>query len=337
MSAHRFDHRLWASAQLPLVDGCPIRARSMRIVFFGSADFGLNTLESVIGAGHEVVGIVSTPERPQGRGRKMLPSPVVRHARSAGLEPVYTPDDLQDPQFVAALRDLSPDVFVVVAYRILPEAVFEIPQQGTINVHASLLPKYRGPAPIQRAIENGETETGVTIFRIDKGIDTGVVLLQRAVPIADDETTPQLYERLSALGGEAMVTVLEQLAQGTAEQRVQDSSAATRAPKLRKEEAQIDWRLPSRAIYNRIRAFKPFPGTWTLCDGKRLGVEWAEPVACDDDVPVGTVMAAGDAGIVVRCASGCLRITQVRPEGRNSMTAGDFLRGTAMLQGAKLG
>lgn len=309
----------------------------MRVAFFGSADFGLDTLRALMGAGHEVVGIVSTPDRPRGRGLKMQPSPVVLFARSAGLEPILTPEILDAPEFIAALRDLRADVFVVVAYRILPETVFAIPPLGTINVHASLLPKYRGPAPIQRAIENGETETGITIFRIDKGIDTGVVLLQRAVSIGARETTPQLYERLSALGGETMVEVLDALARGNAEGRVQDSSGATRAPKLKKEEARIDWQLSDTAIYNRIRAFKPFPGTWTLLEGKRLGVEWGEPFVCASDAAPGTVVSAGDDGLVVRCGEGCLRLMQVRPEGKRSMSVGDFLRGTAVAEGERLG
>ncbi len=309
----------------------------MRVVFFGSADFGIETLRTIIGAGHDVVGVVSTPDRPMGRGLKMQPSPIVRFARSKGLRPILTPEILDADDFVTALRNLHADVFVVVAYRILPEVIFAMPPFGTINVHASLLPRYRGPAPIQRAIESGDTETGVTIFRIDKGIDTGVVLLQRAVRIGTDETTPRLYERLSALGAQAMVEVLGKLAQGTTEERFQDSSAATRAPKLKKEEARIDWRLPNTAIYNRIRAFKPFPGTWTLIGGKRVGIEWAEPLDCASDAAAGTVMSTGDDGMVVRCGRGCLRVTDIRPEGRKSMSVGDFLRGTAVAEGTRLG
>ncbi len=309
----------------------------MKVVFFGSAEFGLPTLEHLLGSGHEVVGVVTTPPRPRGRGLRPQESPIARYAQATGLRPILTPEDLNAPAFTDELEGCRADAFVVVAYRILPESVFTMPPFGTINVHASLLPRYRGPAPIQRAIEHGERRTGVTVFRIDTGIDTGAVLLRRGLPIGPEETTPQLYERLSRLGAETLVAALEDMAEGRATPSPQDSAEASRAPKLRKEEGELDWRESATALYNKIRAFKPYPGTWALVNGKRLCIEWARVAAEAGDEPPGTVRRIDTHGFEGACGRGALRILSVRPEGRGSMEAAAYVRGARLSEGMVLG
>lgn len=309
----------------------------MDIVYFGSADFGVPALERVLRDGHRVRGVVTTPDRPRGRGLKVQPSVVARFAQEQGLEPVLKPQDLSDRAFLEQLVAIPADLFLVIAYRILPEAVFGMPPKGTINLHASLLPAYRGPAPIQRAIEDGADTTGVTVFRIDAGVDTGGILLQKSLAVGADETTPELYDRLSALGADAVGEALAELAAGGLSPRPQDDSAFSRAPKLKKSEARIDWHEDARTIRNRVRAFKPFPGTWTLLKSRRLGVEWCELHDRVSDSAAGTVLSAGGEGLVVQCGQGALRITAVKPEGRRRMDAADFLRGTTVTEGTVLG
>jgi methionyl-tRNA formyltransferase len=205
-----------------------------------------------------------------------------------------------------------------------------------VNIHASLLPKYRGPAPIQRAIENGEKETGVTVFCIDKGVDTGRILLQKRVAVGGAETSPQLYDRLSRLGAEAILEAAEGLAQGSLEPFRQDDVQATRAPKLTKEEARIRWDEPAQQVYNRIRAYKPFPGTYAVLKGKRLGVEWAEVTGSGAGGTPGSVTAVAQRGFEVQCGEGRLLVTEVKPEGRKAMDAAAFMRGTPLAIGTEL-
>lgn len=308
----------------------------MRTIFMGSADFGLPALEALIGAGHEIVGIVTTPPKPKGRGLKVRPSAVEEFARGKGLGPVLAPTKLRSESFVTSLRELRPDLSVVAAFRILPRSVLAIPPEGTVNIHGSLLPKYRGPAPIQRAIEQGETRTGVSIFKIAPGIDTGDIILRKETPIGPDETTPQLYERLRELGAQALIEALEMLRKGTAYPEPQDHAAATKAPKLSKEEARIDWTLPAAAIYNKVRAFKPFPGTHTFLKGKRLGIEWARPVDADSQKPAGTVVSVHGEGFEVQCGKGILSVVDVKPEGKRAMGAEEFVRGARLETGTEL-
>jgi methionyl-tRNA formyltransferase len=307
----------------------------MKIVFLGSADFGIQALEQLRKV-HSIVGVVSTPAKPQGRGLTLRDSPVAAYAREKGLAPIFTPQSLYDPDLVAALTGLCADIFIVVAFRILPEAIFSIPPMGTVNIHASLLPKFRGPAPIHRAIEAGETETGVTIFTIDAGVDTGRILLQKRVAIGPAETTPELYARLSTLGADGLMESLEELAAGRKETIPQDNALASRAPKLKKEEALIDWSRPASAIYNKIRAFKPFPGTYTMLDGRRLGIE--RGVAVDDRAAgtEGTIARVTEDFFDVNCSTGALRVLEVKPEGRRSMSVHDFLLGTELKGGMHL-
>lgn len=299
----------------------------MRIVFMGSADFGIPALERLIAA-HDVVAIVSTPAKPQGRGLRLTDSPVTSYAKTHQLGPILTPENLKAPELAQILGEFNADLFVVVAFRILPKAIFALPRMGTVNIHASLLPKFRGPAPIHRAVESGETETGVTIFRLDEGIDTGEILMQKRIGIGAKETTPELYHRLSLLGADALMETIDALERGTATAIKQNGSVASKAPKLKKEEALIDWQLPARDIFNRIRAFKPFPGTYTLLSGKRLGINWAEITECTTSAQAGTIINVSQDYFEVACGEGLLRILKVKPEGKKEMDVREYLRGT---------
>lgn len=309
----------------------------MKVIFMGTADFGIPTLQKLIDGSFSITGVVTTASRRKGRGLKEEASPIAQYARHWGLKPIFTPDDLKNTVFLETLSRCNADLFVVVAYKILPPEVFELPPLGTLNVHASLLPKFRGPAPIQRAIENGEKETGVTVFQINKGIDTGNILLQNKISIGDTETSPQLYERLSKLGAETLINVCKLLEKGNVTYLKQDNSQSTRAPKLTKEEALIDWNLPASILFNKIRAFKPFPGTYTLLNGKRLRIEWALPVDGTFENECGTICTVSSEWFEVKCHESLLRILEVKPEGRKQMQVSAFLNGTKIEKGMKLG
>ncbi|MDG5816445.1 methionyl-tRNA formyltransferase [Chitinispirillales bacterium ANBcel5] len=309
----------------------------MNIVFMGSADFGIPALEKLAHK-HTIKGVVTTPAKPRGRGLKLAESPVFEYAKTHRLGPILKPPRLKDPQFAEQLKNLNAEVFVVIAYRILPREIFSIPEFGTINVHASLLPKYRGAAPIHRAIEAGEKETGVTVFRIDEGIDTGEILLQKKTAVGSKETTPELYTRLSTLGADAIEEVVEKFHTGTIQSIRQSDELESKAPKLSRSEALIDWGLTSGQIFNKIRAFKPFPGSYTIYNKKRLSVEWAEAHReCECSGQVGEICAVERDYFMVKCGSGCLKILEVKPEGRKKMDAGAFVRGTKLKKGTVLG
>jgi methionyl-tRNA formyltransferase len=302
----------------------------------GSSRFGIPALERLIAAGQDIVAIVSTPAKAQGRGRKIEDSPVSQYAHQISIKPVIKPEDLKDGRFFESLRDLDPQLFVVVAFRMLPESIFSLPSFGTVNIHASLLPRWRGPAPIQRAIEAGDKETGVTIFRIDSGIDAGGIILQKKAEIFENECTPSLYDRLSILGAEAILEAIESLRLQTFSPIKQDSTLATKAPKLTKAEARIDWRMPASAIFNRIRAFKPFPGTHTMLEGRRIGIEWALPL--DEEITAlepGTIARVDSESFIVQCGKGRLRILEVKPESKATMSVSAFLHGHQLIKGAR--
>ena len=306
----------------------------MKVVFLGSANFGVPTLERLKQI-HDIRAVVSTPSRPRGRGLKMGESPITLHAREIGLKPILTPEDVGSSDFLRVLSHYTADIFIVAAFRILPKGIFSLPRLGTLNIHASLLPKYRGPAPIQRAIEAGETETGITIFRIDEGIDTGQVLLQKRLAIEPRETSQELYHRLSNLGADVLIETLDRIERDRLQPISQNNSFASRAPKLTKGEAQVNWLQSADAIFNKIRAFKPFPGTYTLFEGNRLGIEWAEPIAHTGDGDVGAIKVVGDSFFDVQCSPGILRIVEVKPEGRKSMKVHDYLLGNKLTEGAR--
>ena len=308
----------------------------MRIVFLGSSGFGVPAFDAMAEAGHGICGVVSTPAKPCRGLNHVLESAVAGHARQRNFTPLMLPADLRDRAFIEELKGCKADCFVVVAFRLLPEAVFSVPPLGTFNIHASLLPRFRGPAPIQRAIAAGEQQTGVTIFRIDRGVDTGNIVLQKALPISENETTPQLEERLSRAGAQLCVEALGLIERKQAVYQHQDVSQATAAPKLLKSEAHIDWLEPARTIHNKVRAFQPFPGTYTIIEGRRMAVITSEPVAdTDQNSASGTICAVSDTYFEVQCGRGRLRVLRCKPEGGREMDAAAFMRGHPLKQGLR--
>jgi methionyl-tRNA formyltransferase len=306
----------------------------MKIVFLGSADFGLPALNALYESGHTIAAVVSTPARKKGRGLKLTDSPIATCALENKITPIFTPTSLKSEEFIEDLKKLEADLFVVVAFRILPVSVFSLPRLGTINIHASLLPKFRGPAPIQRAIAAGEKESGITIFRINEGIDTGNIILQKKTDIGDDETTEQLYSRLSEMGACSLSEAITLLENETVNYIKQDESLATPAPKLTKDEGRVDWGLSAQTLFNRIRAFKPFPGAYTFFEGHRVTIERASVIDKGNNDASGTIRLAPE-GFDVQCGNGALRVLEVKPEGKASMSAKAFTLGRKIPFGAK--
>lgn len=309
----------------------------MDVVFLGSGSFAVPSLEALVRAGHRVRAAVSQPDREKGRGRAVTPPPVKPVAEALGI-PVFQPARVRLPEAQDHLRSLSPDVQVVVAYgQILPRTVIDIPRLGTINVHASLLPRYRGAAPIQWAIVRGETETGVTTMQIDEGLDTGPILRSRATAIGDEETAEELELRLSLLGAELLLETLSGLENGSVEPVPQDHAQATLAPLITKEEGRIDWSLDAHALACRVRGFHRWPGVVTQLGGRSLRVMKARPGGPVSAQP-GTVVAVEGDGVLVACGGGTsLRLLEVQPESRKPMPATAFAAGARLIAGARLG
>jgi methionyl-tRNA formyltransferase len=304
----------------------------MRAVFLGTPSFAVPTLEKLIAA-HQVIEVVTQPDRPKGRGKVLAAPPVKECARRHGL-PVYQPERIRKPEAVEHLRQLAADVMIVVGYgQIIPQSIIDLPRHGILNVHASLLPKYRGAAPIQWAIVNGETETGVTIMQIDAGLDTGDILLRAHTSIEPDETAVELGERLAVMGAELLIDALARIERITPEP--QDSSQATYAPILKKEDGRIDWTQPARAIHNRVRGFQPWPGAHSRLRGQSLHI-WKSGVA---------ERAAGEPGrlrhldrrVWVDCGEGALELIEVQLEGKKRMSAVDFAHGQRLAENETLG
>ncbi|WP_308364588.1 MULTISPECIES: methionyl-tRNA formyltransferase [unclassified Microbulbifer] len=304
--------------------------RPLKIVFAGTPDFAAAHLQVLLDSEHRVIATYTQPDRPAGRGKKLLASPVKQLAQRRDI-PVYQPQSLRDPSAQEELAALGADVMVVVAYGlILPQAVLDIPPLGCINVHASLLPRWRGAAPIQRAIEAGDAESGVAIMQMEAGLDTGPVLVESRCRIAPADTGGSLHDKLAELGGPALLRALELLAAGTAEPRVQDDSAATYASKISKEEARIDWQRPAEELERQIRAFNPFPVCWTTCSNsggeQRLRIHSVK-LEQDSHGEPGTVLAADSEGILVACGRGALRLTQLQLPGGKALPAAEILKG----------
>ncbi len=308
----------------------------MKFIFLGTADFGIPALQRMVDEGHECCGVVTNPPKKSGRGLKVRKSPVHDYCDENEIGPVFTPESLKDTEFHTELASLKADVFIVVAFSILPEALFSIPPKGTYNIHAAQLPLFRGPAPIQRAIETGASESGVTLFRIDRGVDTGNILTQLSCEISNSDTTPSLYERLSLLGADALQQGLELLSSGNEVYKEQDHSLATKAPLLKKSEAQVDWSNSAETIYNKMRAFKPFPSCFTEWNGKRFGIEWGEYRETSKNAEAGTVISTSAEGIVISCGEGEFVITQIKPAGKRAMAVSDFINGSSLVEGTVL-
>ena len=309
----------------------------MRVVFLGSGSFAIPSLEALLAAGHDVVAVVTQPDREKGRDRALSPPPLKPVAVARGLE-ILQPRRVREPDAVAALRALAPEIQVVVAYgQILPRAVIDVAPRGTVNVHASLLPRYRGAAPVQWAIVNGEAETGVTTMLIDEGLDTGPLLLAEATPIGAEETADVLEARLALIGGDLLVRTLKGLQEGTVVARPQDAARATLAPLIKKENGLIDWTLPADALARRVRGFHPWPGAYTSRQGQGLRVLRARIEPGPAGVP-GTLLAVDRDGLVVAAGDGtALRLLDVQPESRKPMPAAAYAAGARLAPGARLG
>jgi methionyl-tRNA formyltransferase len=309
----------------------------LRVAFAGTPDFAVPPLEALRASGHELVGVLTQPDRPKGRGQQLAASPVKQAAQRHGL-PVLQPPSLRNEAVRAEVAALRPDVLVVVAYGlILPQAVLDLPRLGCVNIHASLLPRWRGAAPIQRAILAGDAESGVSIMQMDAGLDTGPVLLKRPVSIADQDTGGSLHDKLAALGAVALLEALEGLAAGTLRAEPQPSTGVTYAEKLQKAEAPIDWSRDAPAIERQVRAFNPWPVAETRLSGEQLRIFMARAHnEGSSGVPPGTVTAARDDAIVVACGVGELHIAELQRSGRRPMCAREFMN-ACVLAGQRLG
>ena len=305
----------------------------MRVIFAGTPDFAASALAALIEAGHEILVVLTQPDRPKGRGMKLTPSPVKTLALQHNL-PVWQPENLKDTAVQQQLRDLQADVMVVAAYGLLlPAAVLSIPEHGCLNIHASLLPRWRGAAPIQRAIEAGDVESGVCIMQMDVGLDTGDVLLSRNTPITDDTTAAQLHDALAVVGAEAIVEALAKLPELTAVP--QPETGVTYAQKLSKADAEIDWALGAKQIHNKIRALNPVPGAWSSLNGQVIKV-WASSVLEMSSTAVGgSIVGVDKQGIAVQTGEGVVLITELQASGSKRMAAAAFVAGHADLLGQK--
>ncbi len=311
----------------------------MKLVFAGTPEFAVPSLSALRQAGHELIAVYTQPDRPAGRGRQVCASPVKDFALAHDLRLVQAAT-LKSEAALTALRALNPDAMIVVAYGlILPPAALQIPRMGCINVHASLLPRWRGAAPIQRAIEAGDALTGITIMQMDAGLDTGDILDVASIPIADSDTSQTLHDRLALLGADALVDVLQRLGTVGVERQVQDPLGACYAPKLSKSEALVNWDQPAAVVHRKIRAFNPWPVAYTVWNGRNVRL-WDVASLTDFEGRTrspGTVVSAGSQGICVQTASGVLCVTRLQIEGGRPCTADTFLHGHTLTAGTVLG
>jgi methionyl-tRNA formyltransferase len=306
----------------------------MRLVFLGTPGFAVPTLERIVEAGHQVLTVVTQPDRPRGRGQHPAPPPVKEAALRLGL-PVYQPERVRRPEAVEDLRALAAEAMVVVGYgQIIPQAVIDLAPLGIINVHGSLLPKYRGAGPIQWAIINGETRTGVTTMRIDAGLDTGDMLLKAETEIGPEETAVELGQRLAVMGADLLVRTLDGLARGAITPQPQNPAEATLAPLLKKEDGIIDWNRPATSIHNRVRGLQPWPGASTAFRGQTLHIWRSRPRAGQGPQP-GRLLTLKPP--VVSCGAGALELVEVQMEGRKRMSAADFVNGQRLTDNDSLG
>lgn len=304
----------------------------MRLLFAGTPEAALPSLRALLDSRHEVVAVLTRADAPTGRGRRLRPSPVKALAEEAGV-PVLTPDTLKDPDVQQQLRDLAPDVAPVVAYgKLIPPAALEIPTHGWVNLHFSMLPAWRGAAPAQRAVLAGQSETGMTVFRLDEGLDTGEVITSRTAAIGEHETSGQLLERLAVSGADLLLEAIDALDTAAATFRTQDHDAATHAPKLTTSEAHIDWTLPADQVGAHIRGMSPDPGAWTMLDGARmkiLGTEELPEQAGEHTLRPGR-LAATKRHLLVGTGSAPLALAQLAPPGKRPMRAADWARGAGL-------
>ena len=305
----------------------------MKLIFAGTPEFAARALAALLASRHRIVLVLTQPDRPAGRGMKTSASPVKRLAQENRV-PVAQPATLKDTETQQLLRAVGADLMVVAAYGlILPTAVLDIPRLGAINIHASLLPRWRGAAPIPRALLAGDPETGISIIKLDTGLDTGPVLLRHAIAIEDEDDAGSLHDRLAERGAKLVVEALALLEEGRLEATPQPAHGATYAPKLDKSEARIDWARPAVEIGRKIRAFNPFPGALARLAGEDVKI-WRAQLAKADGAP-GEILAAGDQGILVACGRGSVQILELQRAGARRLAAGDFLRGQRLNPGER--
>ena len=306
----------------------------LRIVFMGTPDFAVPSLQALLDGPDQVVAVVCQPDRERGRGKVLSPPPVKVLAEQHGL-PILQPQSVRKEPFLEQMRALAPDILAVVAYgKILPAALLQLPRLGAINVHGSLLPKYRGAAPIQWAVINGETETGVTIMQLDEGMDTGDILLSVPVAIGPQETAGELFDRLSPLGGATLAAAIEQLKLGRLAPQPQNHALASTAPMLSKEMGHIDWSLPAARLHCLIRGLDPWPSAYGFIDGKRHRFFNPEIVRLTPDKPPGTIFRADNQGLLIAAGEDCLLIREIQPEGKKRMDVAACLRGAPIATGS---
>lgn len=300
---------------------------SLRIVFMGTPEFAVPSLQTLVEAGYPVVGVITATDKYGGRGGKqLLESAVKRYAVSQNI-PVLQPKNLKDPGFQQQLRELKADLQVVVAFRMLPEAVWAMPPLGTFNLHGSLLPKYRGAAPINWAVINGETETGVTTFFLKQEIDTGNILLQRRLPIGPDETAGEVHDRMMLLGAQTVLDTVQLIESGEYQPQPQNDQASTAAPKIFTETCRIDWVQDLNTVHDFVRGLSPYPTAWTTLDGQKLKVFRGQKEPTAHSLEPGTVVTNDKDLLKVACADGYLQLLEVQLQGRKRMSIGDFLNG----------
>ena len=308
----------------------------MRVLFMGTPDFAEESLKSLVEANYDVIGVVTNPDKPKGRGMKMVASPVKEYAEEKGLK-IYQPEKVRkNVEFIEEIKNLNPDVICVVAYgKILPKEILEIPRLGCINVHGSLLPKYRGAAPIQWAVLNGDKTTGITTMYMDEGMDTGDIILKQEVEIGEDETTGELWDRLSKIGGELLVKTLKEIEKGTAPREKQGDDFTT-APMLSKEMAKIDWnKKTAQEIKNLVRGLNPIMGAYTFLNGKKIKF-WKVDLAKEDEIMVenldflgngGVLLSDSKDGLYIKAKDGIIKVLEIQGENAKRMSIQDYLRG----------
>ena len=303
-----------------------IQTADLRIVFMGTPEFALSTLKTLVEMGTAVIAVFTQPDRPKGRGKAVTPPPVKCLARELTI-PIFQPEKLRRHEVVEDLKNLAPDLIVVVAYgQILPQSVLDIPRFGCINVHASLLPRYRGAAPINKAVMEGETETGITTMFMNAGLDTGDMLVKKTLAIGFEETAGELHDRLAVLGGEAMAETIDHLCRDELEAVAQDDSMSSYAPMLKKEDGRIDWNRPAVDIHNHVRGLDPWPGAFCALHGESLKIFKTIPEKGVGGKP-GRVVSAGGDGVRIACGQGILLVRELQLAGKKRLPAAEFLKG----------
>ncbi len=318
----------------------PLSTPSMRIVFMGTPRFAIPSLEILLSSNYDVAAVVTAPDKPRGRGQEVSFSPVKDFSLSRNL-PVLQPEDLREPSFINSLKDLRPDLFVVVAFRILPKELYTIPSKGSFNLHASLLPKYRGAAPINWAIINGERETGVTTFFLQDKVDTGSILLQARVAIGEDETAGELHDKLAAVGAEIVLQTVRLIELNRVEPRLQDERNVSTAPKIFKKDCRISWSRSAAQVHNFVRGLSPSPAAWTMHNLMQLKL-FRTQIALDEskqsegDIQPGIVARKTNERLLIQTGDGCVKVIEVQQEGRKRMGIAEFLRGYNIEEGERL-